>query len=69
MSYLDALRAELVGYERTGKTDRADQVRAEIARVSGAASKREAESAESAPALSKTAPSPRGRRSPRNSTA
>lgn len=56
MSYLDALEFELLGYERAGKTDRADQVRAEIARITGAATKRAATVAERGQA-------PRGRRS------
>jgi hypothetical protein len=38
--YLRALREELVGYERAGRTDRAEQVQAEIDRVTGAATKR-----------------------------
>ena len=56
MSYLDALEFELLGYERAGKADRADQVRAEIARVKGSATQRAATVADRGQA-------PRGRRS------
>ena len=57
MSYLDALHEELRGYEMHGKADRAEQVRAEIDRVTGAAGKR----AEG----TKRAEAPQQRRSPR----
>lgn len=42
MSYLEALEFELEGYVRSGKTDRAEQVRAEIARVKGPSAERAA---------------------------
>ena len=58
-SYLDALRAELVGYDRHGRTDRADQVRAEIARIEGAARGRAAAAPDPAePPQDRAAPEP-----------
>lgn len=42
-----ALREELEGYERSGKKDRAEQVRAELARITGAPQGRRASAAES----------------------
>lgn len=58
MSYLDALEFELAGYERAGKSDRAEQVRAEIARVKGASAERSATVADPASV-------PQGRSAPR----